>query len=168
MKRIAPLELASDPRRRIDVREYPEFAEAALPKSELVPLSTVTTAAAAWRRDEPLVLICRSGKRATQAAEKLAQLGFLDLAILEGGVEAWRRAMLPIEVSQRKPWSLERQVRVIAGAMVLLSTLLGLLYSPWFFAWTLFVGGGLFIAGMADVCLMATLLGKMPWNRAHR
>jgi rhodanese-related sulfurtransferase len=165
MKRVAPLELAADPRRRIDVREFPEFAAGAVPQSLWVALSSVTEAARTWDRQEPLVLICRSGKRATQAAEKLGAMGFRDVAILDGGMEAWGAAGLPCTVAARPPMSLERQVRVIAGAMVLISAALGLLLSPWFFLWTVLVGGGLFFAGLTDVCLLATWLGKLPWNR---
>jgi hypothetical protein len=83
-------------------------------------------------------------------------------------MEAWQRAGLPIAISERRPWSLERQVRAIAGTLVLLLTLLGLTTSPWFFAGTLFVGGGLLFAGVTDLCLMATLLGRMQWNRASQ
>jgi len=70
-----------------------------------------------------------------------------------------------VQESNRKPWSLERQVRAIAGSMVVLSTVLGLTASPWFFAWALSVGVGLTIAGISDICFMATVLGKLPWNR---
>jgi hypothetical protein len=74
---------------------------------------------------------------------------------------------LPVQAAKRKPWSLERQVRAMAGSMVVLSTVVGLTVSPWFFAWALFVGAGLTFAGVSDICLMATLLGKLPWNRPH-
>jgi len=168
MKRLAPLELAATARRRIDVREFPEFAAGALPNAELAPLATLEIAAQAWNRDEPVALICRSGRRALQAAEKLTTLGFTDLAILDGGYDAWRALSLPVDILAAKPWSLERQVRAVAGALILLSAGLGLTVSAWFFGLTFFVGGGLLIAGLTDTCLMGTLLGKMPWNQAHR
>ena len=113
-----------------------------------------------------MLLVCRSGKRAAQAAETLERLGFQDVNVLKGGFEAWKAAGLPAHVEEHKPWSIERQVRAIAGGMVLVFTALGLLASPWFFALTLFVGGGLLFACVTDVCLMATALGKLPWNRA--
>ena len=86
--------------------------------------------------------------------------------VLQGGFEAWKAAGLPTQVEEKKPWSLERQVRAIAGSMVILFTVLGVLVSPYFLGLTLFVGAGLLFAGVTDVCLMATALGKLPWNRA--
>lgn len=150
----------------IDVREFPEYAAGAIAGSRLVPLSTVEEKARNWNKTEPVLLVCRSGKRAAQAAETLERLGFQSVNVLQGGFEAWKAAGLPTNVQERKPWSLERQVRAIAGSMVLLFTFLGLLVSPYFLGLTLFVGAGLLFAGVTDVCLMATALGKLPWNRA--
>lgn len=152
----------------IDVREFPEYAAGAIEGSHLVPLATVEREAAKWNKTSPLLLVCRSGKRAAQAAETLERLGFENLNILQGGFDAWKAAGLPAHIEAKRPWSLERQVRAIAGMMVLLFTFLGLLVSPWFFGLTLFVGAGLLFAGVTDVCLMATALGKLPWNRAVR
>ena len=166
MKTINPLEVKQRPESTVvDVREYPEYAGGAISGSLPVPLGEVEDAAGRWRRDQSLVLVCRSGKRATQAAEKLERLGFQNLAVLEGGMDGWQKAGLPVEIAERRPWSLERQVRAIAGCMVLLSAALGLTVSPWFFGWTLLVGAGLAFSGFTDVCLMATVLGKMPWNQ---
>jgi len=67
--------------------------------------------------------------------------------------------------STNKPWAIDRQVRAIAGGLMMLFTLLGLLASPWFFAGSLFITAGLLFSGLSDVCLMATALGKLPWNR---
>lgn len=163
---IPPAQLETRAARLIDVREYPEFAAAAIVGSVLVPLSTIEKKAEDWKKTAGIVLICRSGRRALDAAQRLEKIGFTDLAVLEGGVEAWQTAGLPVQAAaEHKPWSLERQVRTIAGSMVVLSTILGLTVSPWFFAWALFVGAGLVFAGVSDICLMATLLGKLPWNR---
>ena len=150
----------------VDVREFPEYAAGAVKGSRLVPLSTVESEAAKWNKQEPVLLVCRSGKRASQAAETLERLGFQNVNVLQGGFEAWKAAGLPTHAEEHKPWSLERQVRAIAGSMVLIFTLLGLLVSPYFLGLTLFVGAGLLFAGVTDVCLMSTALGKLPWNRA--
>lgn len=167
MTRISPQDVSQYEYTIVDVREYPEHAAGAIAGSRLAPLASVEREAAAWPKDRPLLLVCRSGKRAAQAARKLQQLGFQNLAILEGGMEAWQQIGLPVAVAERQPWSLERQVRIAAGGMVALSALLGLALTPWFFAWTLFVGAGLVFAGVTDVCMMASLLGKLPWNRAR-
>ena len=149
----------------IDVREYPEYASGAIEGSRLVPLSTVEREAAQWKKDQPVLLVCRSGKRATQAASILERLGFQNVKVLDGGFDAWNAAGLPTRVQQNKPWSIERQVRAIAGGLMLLFTLLGLFISTWLFAGSLFVGAGLLFSGLTDVCLMATALGKLPWNQ---
>lgn len=162
---LSPQQVEAGAATLIDVREYPEYAAAAIPGSVLIPLSTIEYKADNWRKDDEIVLVCRSGCRALDAAQRLEKIGFTAVAVLEGGMDAWQQAGLPAEESERKPWSLERQVRTAAGSMVVLSTVLGLTVSPWFFAWTLFVGVGLTFAGLSDICLMATVLGKLPWNR---
>ncbi len=166
MEHIGPTQLNGNSRYVIiDVREYPEFAGGSITSARLVPLSTLEIAAKAWDPGTPYLFVCKTGGRARKAAAKLAQMNFSNLAVLDGGMDAWRQAGLPCEVAQSKPWSLERQVRTIAGAMILLWTILAIAVSPWFLAGTLFVGAGLLFAGVTDLCLMATVLGKMPWNR---
>jgi rhodanese-related sulfurtransferase len=166
MERISPQQLKNKlDGVLIDVREYPEFAAGAIPGASLVPLSSLKQKAANWDRKDSYVLVCKSGKRSDQGSATLATMGFRNISVLEGGTDAWISAGLPVQSAAHKPWSLERQVRPIAGAMILLSTAVGLLMSRWFFAFTLFVGAGLLFAGVTDICLMATLLGKMPWNR---
>jgi rhodanese-related sulfurtransferase len=162
---LSPQRVEASAATLVDVREYPEYSAAAIPGSVLVPLSTIENKAEKWRKGDQVVLVCRSGRRALDAAQRLEKVGFTDVAVLEGGVKAWQQAGLPVQAAKRKPWSLERQVRAMAGSMVVLSTVLGLTVSPWFFAWALFVGAGLTFAGVSDICLMATLLGKLPWNR---
>jgi rhodanese-related sulfurtransferase len=85
--------------RRIDVREPAEFTGPLghLPGAELVPLATLEAAAAAWSRDQPVLLICRSGARSVTAAHRLAALGFSRLYNLAGGMLAVNEARLPVE-----------------------------------------------------------------------
>lgn len=151
----------------VDVREYPEFAAGAIRGARHVPLAGLARAAATWDRRQPLLLVCKSGKRAARGAQELEKMGFSCLAVLDGGIDAWRAAGLPVDVAQRKPWSLERQVRTVAGALILLFSVLGVLVSPWFFAGAAFVGAGLFFAGLTDTCMMAMLLARLPWNRTR-
>lgn len=152
----------------IDVREYPEFAGGAIPGARLVPLAHLTAKTSSWDRSKMYVLVCKSGKRSEQAAQKLIAAGFSQVALLEGGTDAWIASGFPVHAIEKRPWSLERQVRVVAGSMVVISALLGLALSPWFFSWTVFVGAGLVFAGVTDTCMMASILGRMPWNRAAR
>ena len=150
--------------RLIDVREYPEFAEAHIEGSELVPLGTLDKASDMWDRSEPLTLICRSGRRAEVARQALAGKGFTSLQVLDGGVQAWTNSGKPLVGAEIKPWSMERQVRVTAGALVLMFFGLGLATSRKFFLGAGLVGAGLVYAGISDTCMMASVLGCMPWN----
>lgn len=150
--------------RLIDVREYPEFAEGHIEGSELVPLGTLDMASEGWDRAEPLTLICRSGRRAEEARHTLAAKGFQSLNVLQGGVQAWTNGGKPLTASANKPWSMERQVRVTAGSLVLAFFGLGLLTSKKLFIGAGLVGAGLVYAGVSDTCMMASVLGRMPWN----
>jgi rhodanese-related sulfurtransferase len=167
---LTPTELqrhldAREPIQLVDVREAPEFAAGRLAGARLVPLSEIEKRVAEFDRSQPLVLICRSGKRASQARERLVQLGFGNLACLAGGLAAWEAAGLPFEKDEHAPWSLERQVRVAAGALVLAGVALGWLVHPGFYGLSAFVGAGLVFAGVSDWCGMGLLLAKAPWNR---
>jgi rhodanese-related sulfurtransferase len=86
--------------------------------------------------------------------------------VLAGGLDAWKKAGLPVATDRSRPLELQRQVQIGAGSLALLGTLLGLVVSPWFFAVPLFVGAGLLTAGVTGFCGMATLLVHAPWNKA--
>ena len=114
---------------------------------------------------EPLYIICRSGSRGRQACEKFAAAGYTNVVNVEGGTLAWEQAGLPV-VPGKKTISLERQVRIAAGALVVLGTALGFFVHPAFLSLPAFVGAGLIFAGVTDTCGMGMLLARMPWNRA--
>ncbi len=105
--------------RIIDVREYPEWQAERLPRAILLPLSTFVPDRIAGDRDTPIFVLCRTGNRATQAAQRLCASGFRNVSVIEGGLEAWKNAGLPFERGVSAVWSLERQVRFTAGAIVL-------------------------------------------------
>jgi rhodanese-related sulfurtransferase len=151
--------------RLIDVREYAEYAQGFIPGAQNFPLPTLPGAAATWNRDEPLQLICKSGKRALQAQSILAAAGFTRLTVLSGGMDQWIAGRQPIEVNARRPWSLERQVRFTAGTLILISLALAFGISRYFLLATTLVGAGLVFAGASDICMMATVLGWLPWNK---
>jgi hypothetical protein len=114
----------------------------------------------------PLTLVCRSGRRAEQARETLAAKGFQSLSVLTGGVDAWTNHGKPLTVAANKPWSMERQVRVTAGSLVLTFFGLGMFTSKKFFVGAALVGAGLVYAGVSNTCMMASVLAKFPWNRS--
>ena len=150
----------------IDVRSGIEYRSVHATGAKLVPLDQLDPKAVAAGRDRsPLYLICKSGQRAAKAAQKFRDAGFENAVVVEGGTEAWLAAGCPVERG-RAVMSLERQVRVAAGSMVLLGTILAATVSNWFWIVPAFVGSGLVFAGLSDWCGMGLLLARAPWNRA--
>ena len=152
----------------IDVREYPEYASGHIEGSQLVPLGGLSEVSTTWDKAAPLLLVCKSGRRSEQARQILAADGFTALSVLEGGIDAWHGSGKPLITDERRPWSMERQVRVTAGSLVVMFTALGYFVSSWFLVGSAFVGSGLVFAGISDICLMGSLLGRAPWNRRAR
>jgi rhodanese-related sulfurtransferase len=152
----------------VDVRTPVEFREIHAESARNVPLDQLDTHAIQDVRngsaDEPLYLICRSGNRAAKACRKFIDAGYANVVTIEGGTEAWEAAGLPV-VRGKKAMSLERQVRIAAGFLVLLGVGLGWFVHPYFLGISAFVGAGLVFAGLTDTCGMGMLLARMPWNR---
>ncbi len=150
----------------VDVRSVGEVLESQIPASVFLPFDLVSR-----ERVEGLggagktpIMVCRSGRRAEEAAQALAQQ-VDEVAVLDGGIVRWEEDGLPLSRG-RKAMPLDRQVLVAAGSLILLFTLLGLLVSPWFLAGSLFVPCGMIFAGITGTCGMARVLIMMPWNKA--
>lgn len=152
----------------VDIREPDEHARERIPGARHSPLSKVSEAGLATLAGKPVIFHCRSGARTQGNAQSLARTvgAGCDVFILEGGLQAWKKAGLPVEIDRRQPLELQRQVQIGAGSLALLGTLLGFLLSPWFFVVPAFVGAGLITAGVTGFCGMARLLMRAPWNRA--
>ena len=152
----------------IDVRTPVEFREVHVEHARNVPLDrldpVVVMQARNGSREEPLYVICRSGSRGRQACEKFLAAGFPNVVNVEGGTLAWAECGLPV-VRGKQAISLERQVRMAAGLLVLLGALLGWLVHPAFVGLAAFIGAGLVFAGITDTCGMGMLLARMPWNQ---
>ena len=167
---VAPEQLdrfrrAGHPTTIIDVRAPAEVEAVHIPGSYNVPLDQI-----AEHRDEfhgvgePIVLVCRSGMRARQAEALLQAADVPRLHVLDGGVLAWDRAGLDV-ARGRQVWSLERQVRAIAGALVLTGALGSLLLWQPLVYLAMLVGAGLLVAGLTDTCAMGQILLRLPYNR---
>jgi len=154
-------ELAEGGLKLIDVRTPAEFGELHIEGSHLMPLDRLKPEEV---KGNECVIVCRSGKRASQAMEKLQAAGCENLRVLEGGVTAWEQAGLPVNRG-KSVMSLERQVRIAAGLLVLVSVVLGTWVHSGFYGIAAFVGAGLTFAGITDWCGMAMLLAKAPWNQ---
>jgi rhodanese-related sulfurtransferase len=152
----------------IDVRTPVEFREVHVEHARNVPLDRLDPAVEIQgrngRREEPLYVVCRSGSRGRQACEKFLAAGFTHVVNVEGGTLACVEAGLPV-VRGKKAISLERQVRIAAGSLVLLGVLLGWLVHPALFGLSAFIGAGLVFAGITDTCGMGMMLARMPWNQ---
>lgn len=151
----------------IDVRTPVEFREVRATPARNVPLDSLDPAEVMEGRSDPqkpLHVICKSGARGAKAQQKFLDAGFENVVNVEGGTEAWAAAGLPV-VRGKKAMSLERQVRIVAGFLVLVGALLAIFVDARFAAISAFVGAGLMFAGITDTCGMGMLLAKMPWNQ---
>ena len=154
----------------VDVRTPAEFREIHATGAQLVPLDILDRPAVEAVRGAnsgPVYLLCASGIRATKAAEKLRLAGLADVVVVEGGTNAWATAGLPV-VRGKKTISIERQVRIGAGSLVVAGVLLGWFVRREFFWLSGFVGAGLVFAGVTDFCGIAIVLAKAPWNRSGK
>ena len=154
----------------IDVRTPVEYREVHVQIARNVPLDQLDVAALMQARggsaNEPLYVICRSGSRGQQACEKFLKAGFLNVINIEGGTMACVEAGLPV-VRGQKAMSLERQVRIAAGSLVLVGVGLSFVH-PAFIGLSAFVGAGLVFAGITDTCGMGMILARMPWNQCSK
>jgi rhodanese-related sulfurtransferase len=149
----------------VDVRSPAEFESIHISGSYNVPLDQLAEHRAEFGSvGGPVVLVCRSGMRARQAERILADVDIPRLQVLDGGVSAWEQAGLAV-TRGRQAWSVERQVRAIAGGLVLLGTLGSVLVWQPLLYLAMFVGAGLLFAGLTDTCALGLLLARLPWNR---
>lgn len=149
----------------VDIREPDEHARERVPGARNRPLANL----ADLRTGDAKVVIfhCRSGARTGANAERLAGAVDCPAYLLEGGLDAWKQAGLPVELDSRQPIEIMRQVQIAAGGLVLLGVVLGTWVAPAFYGLSAFVGAGLAFAGVSGWCGMAKLLAFMPWNRRN-
>lgn len=150
----------------VDVRTSGEYETAHITGSINLPLDQVDAHLRRIVNDAGgrLVLVCQSGNRATQAHQKLTAAGLTDVVVLTGGMNAWAAAGGPVQRSDKPRWALERQVRLVAGGIVL-TAIVASIWVPALRYVAGFVGAGLVVAALTDSCLMGMLLAKLPYNR---
>lgn len=146
----------------LDVRTPAEFRSVHAEGATSVPLDRLDAAAAGTAK--PVYLICEAGPRSEKGAEKLRAAGVADVIVVDGGTKAWEAAGLPV-VRGAPSMSLFRQVRIVAGTLVLIGVGLGWFVHPAGYGLSAFVGAGLVFSGVTDSCGMAWCLGRMPWNK---
>jgi rhodanese-related sulfurtransferase len=134
----------------VDVRSYAEYAAGHIEGSRLIPVSLLEKRAVELDPSRALLLVCRSDRRSAEAAERLEAMGFRNLYCLQGGLEAWRVAGLPLRRLPEATIPLERQVRIAVGSLTVLGVLLGAFVQPWFVLVSALAGAGLVWAGVTD------------------
>jgi rhodanese-related sulfurtransferase len=150
----------------IDIRDTDEHARERLAGARSMPMARL--GAQSWSGAPAAVVFhCRSGHRTGLNAQALAAALPPGCAghVLEGGLDAWKAAGLPVVRDSGQPLELQRQVQLGAGGLALLGAVLGATVSPWWHLLSAFVGCGLIVAGATGFCGLARLLMKAPWNR---
>jgi rhodanese-related sulfurtransferase len=148
----------------VDIRDKDEHAREHIPGAHHVALSEINKGKVPSQA-KAIIYHCRSGGRTTANAQALRDATLCEAYVVEGGLDAWRKAGLPVRVDTKQPLPLNRQVQIGAGALVLAGAILGYAVSPWFYLVPAFVGAGLLQAGITGWCGMANLLQVMPWNK---
>ena len=170
LRKLSPVEVRTrlDAGRAVlvDIREPDEFARSHIRGAQSQPLSQWEAAHLAVDPDADVIFTCKSGMRTAGACARLAARVSGDAFVLDGGLDGWTKAGLPVETDADAPLEIMRQVQIAAGSLVLIGVLLGYSVAPAWFGLSAFVGAGLTFAGITGFCGMARLLMLMPWNRA--
>ena len=149
----------------VDIREPAEYAQQRIAGSVNLPLSQLP-GLLPQVAGKTVIFHCLSGKRTAMNAEKLAACTSCQAYLLDGGLQGWQAAGLPVQGQRKQPLELMRQVQIAVGLLVLIGAILGFAVSPWFYLLSAAVGAGLAFAGLTGFCGMALLLQRMPWNQA--
>lgn len=156
----------------VDIRDEDEFRREHIAQAHHMPLVQLQAPVGAKalkalvaNLNATCIFHCRSGNRTRLNAAQLKLCATSDAYVLEGGLDAWKRAGLPVVTDRSQPLELARQVQIGAGSMVLCGTLLGAFVGPWFYLIPGAIGAGLIFAGLSGFCGLARLLMRMPWNR---
>lgn len=179
MQKISPAEakaLLSQGAVLIDIRESDERARASIPGSKHMPLSKLDSfAQVPAEAAQTVVFHCKGGNRTAVNAAKLQAKTQCHAYVLDGGIDAWKAAGLPLAdtattpaaqgVQRKPPIEIIRQVMIVAGSLALLGVVLGFSVAPEWFYLSGAIGAGLIFSGVSGWCLMANILKLMPWNK---
>ena len=153
----------------IDVRSPAEYSSVHLRGSYNVPLPLLAEHGEEFASRLPgqVVLICQSGNRAGQAGERLEAVGVDPdaVTVLDGGIAGYEAAGGEV-IRGKGAWAMDRQVRMVAGSLVLAGVTASKVFSPKFAYLAGAIGAGLTYSAASNSCAMAAGLSKMPWNRS--
>jgi|ACQI01.1.fsa_nt_gi rhodanese-related sulfurtransferase len=151
----------------VDVRSHAEFRASHIPGARNMPLDELEQDIGEQVKDKDatLFLMCSCGNRSDKACEEMQELGYHNVISIEGGIIEMKRLGMKIIEEQHHTISIERQVRIVAGSLVLIGLILGFTLHPGYFAISALIGSGLLFAGITDTCGLGLLLARMPWNK---
>lgn len=158
--------LATGRARLIDIREPDEFARAHVKGALSRPLSDFENAHLGIEAGRDVVFTCRTGMRTGANCDRLAARVDGEAFVLDGGLDAWRAAGLPVAENRKAPLEMMRQVQIGAGGLALTGAVLGFLVDPLWHLLSGAIGAGLLFAGVSGFCGMAKVLALAPWNRS--
>ncbi|MBI3818925.1 MAG: rhodanese-like domain-containing protein [Planctomycetes bacterium] len=147
----------------LDVRNPVEFERDRIGSAVNIPLPILANAIPHLQPGSRTILVCEGGTRAAIARRQFGAAN--EFQVLDGGMAAWRKLQLPVEGGAPAVWSIERQVRVIAGSLVLVGGILTFAVHPAFIIIPAFIGAGLAFSGITNTCGLAMFLARMSWNR---
>jgi len=149
----------------LDVRSAFEFVQMHIEDSINIPIDMLSAKISDLSKaNNQYIVFCRTGNRSPMAADMLIQAGLHNVKVMDGGISRWQKERLPV-IKGEGGMSLERQIRLIAGILVLTGVLLSLFVHPAFAAIPIFVSCGLILSGLTDNCMMGMLLMKLPYNK---
>ncbi len=153
----------------IDIREREEYDREHIVNARSISLTELSKESIGkCLEGEMIVFHCQLGNRTNQAQDELANLGFNDVRILDGGINAWKKIKGEMIVNIKSPLPIMRQVQIIVGFMVVLGVVLSYLITPYFNLLSAFFGAGLLFAGISGHCGMAHVLMKLPYNNPKK
>lgn len=172
MKTLTPIDpksLSERLRRRdvtlVDIREADEFSREHIDGAVSLPMSKIAAAGVTLEPRGDIVFHCRTGMRTRSNCDQLAAAIDGQAFVLEGGLDAWKKAELPVHADRKAPIEIMRQVQLVAGALVLAGATLSAAVNPAFIWLSAAIGVGLMFAGASGWCGMARLLALAPWNQ---
>ena len=149
----------------IDVRTPAEFGSVHAEGAVNHPMESLDVERLRFGKEDEIQVICQSGGRSMKVCQKLEAAGYSNVVNVEGGTSAWQASGLPV-VEGKKMISLERQVRIAAGSLIVIGAAIGQFVHPGGFGLSAFVGAGLVFAGVTDTCGRVMMIARMPWTRS--
>jgi rhodanese-related sulfurtransferase len=149
----------------VDIRGSDEFAREFISGAKNIPLPEIANATVG-QNHSTVIFQCKTGMRTSANAAALLKSTNCEAFILDGGIDAWKGAGLPIKLDKGKPIEMVRQMQIAAGSLALTGVVLGYALNPAFFALSGSIGAGLLFSGVSGTCAMMHVLKLMPWNHA--